>query len=1049
MAASPKLEEILFQCLESDDFDHAVEVACSTHADLSADIRRLAESIRLHGLLASATNETRSTAAGTTDQGTNDTRPRELGGHALLEVIGEGGMGVIYRALQKSTGREVALKVLRPELHFFDTSRARFRREVEAFARLAHPAIVPVFDAGEDRGIPFFTMEYVRGASLGSVLKEFEGREPASLKGEDIGMAVARLSGLPDVGAWNGPYTHRVVRAFHDLSSALAHAHECGVLHRDVKPSNILLRPDGRAQILDFGLANLVGSERLSGSGPLGTPAYMPPEMLGDVAPIPNPRFDVYGMGLVLYETLTLEQPFLSSGAEATRSRILRHDVPSARKRNRQVRWDLDIVCTKAMARDPEERYASIEQLSGDLENVLQDRPILARRPGLGRRVQRWARRRATPLLAIGSALFVALAASAWLLVRERDARGRIENALYRSNVTIAEGHLSRGLTDEARLALAECPEHLRGWEWYYESLLCDASEGILTRHAPLNHSIAISPDGSLLASCGSECARIVDLRKDEVVHEFALSDTSRLCFGGEGRYLVVSTTGPLCVVYDVRTGERVHEFAERAYHLACFGDTLAHGTESGSILLTNIPGGKRVRTVTAHDSQIYGIAISHDGTTCVTAAEGKVRLWSFPAFERLAEWSTRYPLVSDLCYFGRSDTVMVTTSDIRRGLVRVERFSMDKALPAWPERPRGTNIAVSRDGQYVAISAASVYMRHGENRPFANVYGNSAPTVDLEYSPDGSKLYAMCNDGMVQRFSSSGGAALFTVPLGIGAVRRLVAIDTAHVACASSRGKISIVDLRSREIVARADLAGSRIEGFARIDDSLVVVTGDGHWTSLSIDTLERHDGGSVPDSTPPTTRAVVGFAPFANGFAVAFDTGDIHVLRESGWSRLDAVPGLQKIAARPDGELYTIDPSGRVHVVDAAATRVFETDLGDIHAANFVGDRLVIATKDKQLVLFDPDTGKETMRLDDLRRVVSAVVDLPGTNRWAYVDWSGDVSVHAHDEVATMMRSDLTAAMLLDVTADPNGAWLATAGLDGTLYVLSSQRLPEKLAK
>ncbi|MCB9919633.1 MAG: protein kinase [Planctomycetes bacterium] len=1051
MAASPQLEEILFQCLESDDFDHAVEAACSTYADLSADIRRLADSIRLHGLLASGTPGSRpegseaSNAAGT-DPGVTDTGPRELGGHELLEVIGEGGMGVIYRAYQRSTGREVALKVLRPELHFFDTSRARFRREIEAFARLAHPSIVPVFDAGEDRGIPFFTMEYVRGASLASVLKELRDRDPASLRGEDIGHAVARLSGMPDIGSWNGSYTKTIMRACRDLSAALAHAHDCGVLHRDVKPSNILLRPDGRAQILDFGLANLAGSERLSGSGPLGTPAYMPPEMLGDVAPIPNPRFDVYGIGLVLYETLTLEQPFLAPGAEATRSLILRHEVPSPRRRNKQVRWDLDIVCSKAMAREPEERYASIAALAEDLGNVLEDRPIRARRPGLPRRIQRWARRRATPLLAIGSALFVALAASAWLLVRERDARHRIEKALYRSNVTIAEGHLSRGLTDEARVALAECPESLRGWEWSYQSLLCDASEGILTRHAPLNHSIAISPDGSLLASCGSKCARIVDLRTDTVLHEFALQDTNRLCFAGEGRYLVVSTLGPLCVVFDVHTGARVREIQERAYYLACFGNTLVYGKETGELRILELPLGEPGHTVRAHDSQIYGVAIGPDGTTCATAAEGRVRLWTFPAFERLAEWSTCYPLVVDLCYFGRSDVVMVATSDVTRGLVRVERFSTDAGLAAWPERPRGTNIAVSRDGEYVAISAASVHMRRGENRPFDNVYGNSSPTVDLEYSPDGSKLYAMCNDGTVHRFSSSGGAALFRVPLGIGAVRRLVTIDTGRVACASSSGKIAIIDLRTREIVARAELPGGRVEGLVHVDDSLVVVTREGTWTSRSKDTLERLDGGDLPATDNSDTRQVVSVVGFSNGFGVALDTGDVHVRRDSVWSRLGPIAGVQKITSSSRGELYAIDRTGRVHVVSSAKTRTFETGLGEVLAANFVRDRLVFATKDKQLVHFDPVTGHETLRLSDLRRVASAVVDLPGMDRWAYVDWSGDVSIHAHDEMATRMRADLTAAMLLDVTADPNGAWLATAGLDGTLYVLTARRLTEK---
>lgn len=1027
MSAHEQLEEILFQCLESEDFEVAIESACSTHASLSGEIRRLAESIRMHGLLM-------------TEQAG---QPRELGGHELREKLGEGGMGVIYRALQQSTGREVALKILRPELHFFDKSRARFQREVEAVARLSHPAIVPVFDAGEDNGVPFFTMEYVRGASLATVLHWLRDKDASTLRGEDIGAAVADISDTANQGAWDGSFVRQVMRAFVDLGHALAHAHECGVLHRDLKPSNILLRGDGRAQLLDFGLASLAGSERLSGSGPLGTPAYMAPELLSDGAQIPNPRFDVYGLGLVLYETLTLEQPFLANGAEATRQRILRHEVPSLRKRNAQVPWDLEIVCKKAIAREPEERYAEIADLAEDLENVLGDRPIRAQRPSVGRLVQRWARRRATPLLAVGSALMVALIASVWLLLHERDTRNRIEQALYRSKIAIAVGNLSRGLTAEARLALDECPEHLRGWEWHHQRLLADATEAVITEHEPLNHSIAISPDGRLLASCGSKCVRITDLETGALQHEFQLADTSKLCFAGDGRYVAVSTTGPRFVIYDVVSGRIVRELAERARYPASHGDILAYGSNSGGVKLAKLSDGEALRTVQAHTTEIHGLAVSKDGTTCVTAADGRVRLWSFPAFERLAEWKTRYGLVSDLCFAGDSATVMVASSDVRSGRVGVERFSNGRELPALPAREVGTHVAVSGDGENIAIGSSSISLRHGKGRPFANVHGISAHVVDMEYSPDGRKIYVMCNDGSVRRFASIGSAANFEIPIGLGVIRRLATVDAQHVACASSSGRIAVVDLRTRRVIARADGPGGRIEGLVALDETLFVVARDGDWAQLALPSLEPRASGRIPSAaTAADAHEVVSATRFGEGMAVALAGGEIHVWRDHVWSRAAEVEGCKVVTGDASGRLFAVTASGRIHGITDGDFPVIETGLDGVLAVAIVDGLLWLATNRKQLAGIDLATGTERLRRRDLRRNISAIGPLLGTGRWFYSDWAGDITVHEIGEIASLMRADLSHSMLLAATADAGGDWIAAAGLAGSLYVLTARR-------
>ncbi len=322
--------------------------------------------------------------------------PERLGNFRLIERLGHGGMGVVYLAEEITLCRRVALKVIRPEQIYFGQAKERFRREVEAVAKLAHPGIVQIFSFAEDNGVPFFAMELVEGASLGDVLKQFAGRAPDSLGAADLARAVHSRCGIEcaNVPMFEGSFVRSCLEIARQIAVALEHAHARGVIHRDIKPSNVMITPDGRARLLDFGLASRAGAERLTKSGAqLGSLPYMPPELIDGRANEAGPRSDVYSLGATLFESLALSLPFQADSAALLAQRIASGEHASLRRLNPGVSLDAETICNVAMELDPARRYASAGALASDLASVLERRPIAARRTSVWLRARRWVER--------------------------------------------------------------------------------------------------------------------------------------------------------------------------------------------------------------------------------------------------------------------------------------------------------------------------------------------------------------------------------------------------------------------------------------------------------------------------------------------------------------------------------------------------------------------------------------------------------------------------------------------------------------------------------
>ena len=260
--------------------------------------------------------------------------------YELLEEIGRGGMGVVYRARQRSLDRVVAVKVMRPGELQFAHALARFQREAQSLARLRHRHIVSVHEVGSAGGHVYYTMDLIEGVPLSRLLER-------------------------------GPLTvARTVRLLRQVASAIAYVHAHGLIHRDLKPANVLVDAVGDAHVVDFGLArDAAASEALTSAGNiLGTPQYMAPEQaLGDLDRI-GEACDVYALGAILYECLTGRAPFAGQPLVQLVQAVLNEEPRPPRKLNRRVPPDLEIVCLKAMAKAPERRYPTMRALLEDLE---------------------------------------------------------------------------------------------------------------------------------------------------------------------------------------------------------------------------------------------------------------------------------------------------------------------------------------------------------------------------------------------------------------------------------------------------------------------------------------------------------------------------------------------------------------------------------------------------------------------------------------------------------------------------------------------------------
>jgi len=324
-----------------------------------------------------------------------------LGDFQIVREIGRGGMGVVYEAVQLSLGRRVALKVL-PFAASLDAKHLqRFKTEAHAAAQLHHTNIVPVYAVGCERGMHFYAMQLIEGQSLDRVIAATNGDDKAR-HGTALTVDLkANTTAAQTQFTKSGPNSVRSRETFRaaarigaQVADALEYAHDAGVIHRDIKPANLLIDAKGNVWITDFGLAQVTADVGLTQTGDIfGTLRYMSPEQASGRRNQVDQRTDVYSLGATLYELLTLQPLFPGQDRQKLLHQILNEEPSLPRHADRAIPVELETIVLKALAKTPEERYATAGEMAADLRRFLDERPILARRPSLVDRARKWMRR--------------------------------------------------------------------------------------------------------------------------------------------------------------------------------------------------------------------------------------------------------------------------------------------------------------------------------------------------------------------------------------------------------------------------------------------------------------------------------------------------------------------------------------------------------------------------------------------------------------------------------------------------------------------------------
>jgi predicted Ser/Thr protein kinase len=549
--------------------------------------------------------------------------PGSFPGYLLEEELGHGAMGFVYKAHQPALNRSVALKVIATHVDN-EVQRQRFRRETEAVARLQHPNIVQIYEVGENDGAPWFAMEFCSGGSL------------------------RRQMGEPHPADWSA-------RLVATLARAVQHTHDHQILHRDLKPGNILLTEDGTVKLADFGLARMIDQTLLTATREvLGTPCYMSPEQAEPGEQEVSPAADIYALGAILYEALTGRPPFKGATTADTIHQLIYADPVSPRHLVPKVPRDLETICLKCLQKKPQRRYRSAGELADDLESWLAGKPIKARPMGRLERLGKWVSRHRLAAAVLGLMIVTDLAGvlAATLAWRRAEAgweqaveeseqrrrksaaeqQARIDRQLYLGRIALADRELREGNAKSPRWArhqLKRCNPAQRGWEWHYldrrlrgqEPRSWQAERGNLS-------SVAFNRDGTVLASGGvSGVVRLWRPEDGKLLRELPghRGPINHICFSPDGKQIASAGQDRTVLVHDTGSGKIVHTltagdqpFMAVAYH-PLSGGALAGATfdrrNPGRVWLWDLATGKVAGSYRGHESRITALSWRPDGS--------------------------------------------------------------------------------------------------------------------------------------------------------------------------------------------------------------------------------------------------------------------------------------------------------------------------------------------------------------------------------------------------------------------------------------------------
>lgn len=983
-----------------------------------------------------------------------------LGPYQVVREVGRGGMAIVYEATDTQLGRNVALKVL-PEYTTTDPRfRERFRREVQAAASLDHSNIVPVYGAGEEDGVHFYAMQLIDGVGVDEIIDSVRRRRstnPSQPSSESkLGADVHKLLGVDTRNPET--YYESVAGLGAEIASALEHAHGRGILHRDLKPSNVLVDADGHAWVTDFGLCKSAAADDLTVSGDVvGTLRYMAPERFsgdGDV------RSDVYGVGLVLYELLTLRPAVGGRDRPDIIREVVDETPPAPRKIDSGIPRDLETIVLRATSKLAETRYPTAAALALDLEAFLEGRPIVARRPSIGYLVWLAARRNKWLSGTVAIAVLILIISTAAYILSTHELLRQRDDSLIRTRAIGLSSAATAALQADPMLSLLLAREAVRlhpspeAWSTLQRAVTAVSEMTLVCHDAPVAWA-RFANDGSLLSATVDQLSRFDPHGNDRRVTRLARSKsrdgvnesaraTGHVRVDEASRYVVLVDSQQRAETFD-HTGARVASVADDISAAAFRPDgalpTIYLGTTSGKVGEYSVEGAPLRQLGTLPES-VHVLVVTEDDHVVGATRSGQVTVW-------------------------RPDGEIVASFDVETLPLRV--------------------LTVSPEGNEIAVGGGHHVRRYAiDGHPIAEHRGHDDYVLSIAYSPDGRHMVTSSSDQTAHVWNLDTHQRRVLAGHGTAVNEAIFTPDGRSVLTASSDQTAMVWDLRGRPIQTFRGHGGP-VHTVDCSNDGRLVVTASSDGTarvwelrSSSTPILRGHSGGLYtaeysPDGTSILTssrdqtcrvwdldgseRTCVQLERFpcfsefsVDGDSILTATAYTNFHRHSITGKLEtsyaSVHGRVLAASYRNGvtRLVTRTPENDAHLlVDGELTAVLRghTDMVWCAAFDATGDRILTGSDDATARLFDSSGHCEQVFEGHDARV-----------RTVYFDTDGQRVITASDDatarlwslggtpLATMRGHD---GPVLMAVFSPDGQRVLTASRDHTarLWSLDGERL------
>jgi len=1014
---------------------------------------------------------------------------------ARYEVVGlhaAGGIGRVWQVRDCTLGRSLALKDLHPDKARQRALRARFLREAQITGQLQHPGIVPVYELVSgangvegDLSADFYTMRLIRGRTLNEAARNYHLR-----------LASGNASAVE---------RNALLNAFVSACNTVAYAHARGVIHRDLKGANIVLGDFGEVVVLDWGFAKVQdrwdgapladddtqdstsimsirgdgGDASLPGQV-MGTPAYMAPEQAAGRLEDIDERTDVFGLGAILFEVLTGRPPFTGADAAEVLRKVRTESPPQPTDVRTRVPRALEAICTRAMAREPRNRYATVTELARDVQHWLADEPVQAYPEPWTARLGRWSRRHQPVVAGVGALIgtaVIAIAAGVVMLGEERarvvavkleaerkQAAADAANAYFKS-IALAEREIDAGNISRAIQYLADCPAERRGWEWHCLQRLCRTNRLVLRGHTAAVASVAFSPDGRVLASGSHD--RTIQIR-DAVDGDLLRTLRGHgdavyaLAFSRDGRSLASASWDKTVKVWDPDTGELLmtlgpHE--HEVYRLALSPDTryLASATAGDMLRIWDLST-RQVVAQRMEPQSFFGMAFSPtEPGVIATSHYQKIRIWNFHTGQEIATLSGHHSFIKSIVFSPDGRLLASGTGDLLRGdsgEVRLWDAQTGRAIFALQGHTDPIYaLAFAPNGRYLASASQDKTAKLWDvetGQEALTLRGHTDTVRSVAFSPQGQRLATASADSTIRIWDAapwseeSLAARVRTLPHGSDrAVGAVFGPDGRSLVSAGAGQTLKFWDVATA--TERLSVAmPTAICALAHSPDGKYVTTGD---TESDV---------RVIDASTGQVRSAMAARELGPISALAFSHDGRH-LAAAGWWRLVKVWDMERqgsgltLAKHSQPVLaVAFDPKGHylasagydqtIIIWDAREGKLLQTLTGHgsrIHSLVFSPDGRILASSshDGTIRLWDAATWQHLRTLHGHAAGVRSVAFSPDGTRLASAsdDWSVRVWNAASGEELQMLRGH--SDRVHSITYSPNGGLLASVSYDGTV--------------